>query len=77
MLVLTRKLGQQLVMRIGREEVILGILRISGGRVRVGIDAPSQVAVLRQELVSEGVSPRELAPLAASDLGQPMQRKEM
>ena len=50
MLVLTRKLGQQVVMSLGGEMVTVGILKIAGGRVRVGIDAPSQIAVRRREI---------------------------
>lgn len=47
MLVLTRKLNQKI--HIG-EDVILTILEIRGNRIRVGIEAPNDVRVLRAEL---------------------------
>jgi carbon storage regulator CsrA len=47
MLVLTRK--QQEVIKIG-ENVTITILRIKGQSVRVGIDAPSNIKVIRGEL---------------------------
>ena len=47
MLVLTRK-GQEQI-RIG-EDITITILRIQGRTVRVGIDAPRQIRVVRGEL---------------------------
>lgn len=48
MLVLTRKDGESV--QIG-DEVRVTILRISGNRVTVGIEAPKQVQVVRTELL--------------------------
>ena len=48
MLVLTRKENESLV--IG-EDIKLTILAVKGGQVRVGIDAPKEVAIQRQELL--------------------------
>jgi carbon storage regulator len=48
MLVLTRKRGETIV--IG-EDIILTVFEVQGNRVRLGIDAPDQVGVLRGELV--------------------------
>ncbi|QDU97902.1 carbon storage regulator [Lignipirellula cremea] len=47
MLVLTRKLQEKIV--IG-SDITLTILRIKGNTVRVGIDAPREVRVVRGEL---------------------------
>ena len=47
MLVLTRKQQEQI--RIGNQ-VTITILRISGNQVRVGIEAPPDVRILRGEL---------------------------
>jgi len=47
MLVLSRKPGETVV--IG-SDIRLKVLRIQGGRVRIGIDAPGDVAILREEL---------------------------
>jgi carbon storage regulator CsrA len=49
MLVLTRKLQQQI--KIG-EQVTITILRVKGQTVRVGIEAPRDVRVIRGELPS-------------------------
>jgi len=49
MLVLSRKSGQRL--HIG-DDVILTVTRCSNGRVRLGIDAPSHVRVMREEVLS-------------------------
>ena len=51
MLVLTRKLQQQI--KIG-DDITVTILRVKGHTVRIGIEAPRQVRVVRGELPPEG-----------------------
>ena len=48
MLVLTRKLMEKLY--IG-DDVCVTVVRLEGGQVRLGIDAPREVAVVRAELI--------------------------
>jgi carbon storage regulator len=47
MLVLSRKESQRI--RLG-ESIVVTIVKISGDKVRVGIEAPADVLVLRDEL---------------------------
>ena len=47
MLVLSRKEGERI--KLG-DDVVLTIVRLSGDNVRVGIDAPNEMVVLRDEL---------------------------
>ncbi len=47
MLVLSRRESQRI--QLG-ESIVLTIVRVSGDRVRVGIEAPSEVRVRRAEL---------------------------
>ncbi len=49
MLVLTRGLKQQIV--IGDQRITVTVLEVKGGRVRLGIEAPADVSVRRQELL--------------------------
>ena len=49
MLVLTRKCTESI--RIGRD-IRLTVVRLGSGQVRLGIEAPAQVSVLREELMS-------------------------
>lgn len=51
MLVLTRKLQQQI--RIG-DQITVTILRVKGHTVRIGIEAPRDVRVVRGELPPKG-----------------------
>ena len=53
MLVVTRKLGEEIVID---GNIRVSIQRISSTRVRVGIDAPNDVAIARGELVFECVA---------------------
>ena len=47
MLILTRKLGE--VVRIG-DEVTVRVLEVRGNQVRLGIDAPAEVRIYREEI---------------------------
>jgi carbon storage regulator len=47
MLVLSRKEGQRI--RLG-DSIVVTVVRVSGDKVRVGIEAPADVIVLRDEL---------------------------
>ena len=64
MLVLSRKKNQ--IIRIG-DEIILKVIETKGGVVKLGIEAPNHVAILRGELIPGA---EEDAPLSA----RPMRR---
>ncbi len=50
MLVLSRKVDQTIVIQ---DNITVKILEISGDRVKIGISAPRNVVILRQELCEE------------------------
>lgn len=60
MLVLTRKLMEKLY--IG-DDICVTVVRLEGGQVRLGIEAPREVAVVRAELVPGRQFPGERAGL--------------
>lgn len=47
MLVLSRKVGQRIF--IG-EKISITVVKVAGGGVRLGIDAPSEMLIIREEL---------------------------
>ena len=47
MLVVSRKVGERI--RIG-DEIAVTIVRLTGGGVRIGIEAPRKIPVVREEL---------------------------
>lgn len=47
MLVLTRKVGEQI--NIG-DDIVVSVVEIDSGKVRIGIEAPGNVMILRQEV---------------------------
>lgn len=53
MLVLSRKVGERIL--IG-ENIAITVVRIGQGGVRIGIDAPSDLVVVREELADESAS---------------------
>lgn len=48
MLVLTRKAGERIVIA---DNVVVEVLEVQGNRVRIGIQAPQGVTILREELL--------------------------
>ncbi|MFM8733972.1 MAG: carbon storage regulator [Pirellulales bacterium] len=52
MLVLSRKQNERI--RVG-ESVVVTVVRVSGDKVRIGIEAPPNVRVLRDELEDESL----------------------
>jgi len=49
MLVLTRKAGERIVID---DSIVVEVLEVQGNRVRIGIQAPQGVTILRQELLT-------------------------
>ena len=47
MLVLSRKVGERIL--IG-DQIAVTVVRITGGGVRIGIEAPAEMPVIREEL---------------------------
>ncbi|MGE0756670.1 MAG: carbon storage regulator [Pirellulaceae bacterium] len=58
MLVLSRRVGESFL--IG-EDIVVTVVRIAGGGVRIGIEAPASCTVVRSELAA-GREPLPLRP---------------
>jgi len=59
MLVLSRKLGEKI--QIG-EDISITVVDIDRGKIRLGIEAPRDVPIFRQELLPLGVAPTRNEP---------------
>lgn len=53
MLVLTRKLGEKIMIGTGAEQITVMVVQIKPGQVRLGIKAPEDALILREEIVKE------------------------
>ena len=56
MLVLSRKVGERIL--IG-DNIAITVVRVSGGGVRLGIEAPSDLPVVREELAKAMLEKRQ------------------
>lgn len=50
MLVFSRMVGERVVIKCGDIEVYLTVVEVSGHKVRLGFEAPSEVLIHRQEV---------------------------
>jgi carbon storage regulator len=53
MLLLSRKSGQSIVLRIGEDVVEITVIQLKDDQVRLGIEAPRHVIVHRKELLNK------------------------
>ena len=56
MLVLSRKVGQRILLG---DKIAITVVRVSGGGVRLGIEAPPELPVIREEMrtsVEKGIA---------------------
>jgi carbon storage regulator len=60
MLVLTRKLNERIM--IG-DDICVTVVRIEGGQVRLGVEAPRDVTIAREELLAPAAAPVRRARL--------------
>jgi carbon storage regulator len=54
MLVLRRKIEESIVLSLLKRKIKVKILAIEGERVKVGISAPPDVSIVREELLENG-----------------------
>jgi len=58
MLVLTRRRDERIVLKIAENfEVVITVCDVDGNKVRIGVEAPSRVSVLREELIDRRAMP--------------------
>jgi len=68
MLILTRRIGESLIIDnpetyatvcAGGEPITVTVLGVKGNQVRIGIAAPADITILREELVGRDFNPGE------------------
>lgn len=50
MLILTRRIGERIVISDGQYQIVLTILGIRMNQIKIGIEAPKDIAVHREEI---------------------------
>jgi carbon storage regulator len=68
MLILTRKVGE--IIRIG-DAVTIRVLEVRGSQVRLGVDAPADVRIFREEVYRAMQEEQEAAAPAAMSTRKP------
>jgi carbon storage regulator len=60
MLVLSRRVGDEIIIETGADRITLVILDTDRGKVKIGIEAPIEFNIARAELLQQ--NPKEAAP---------------
>lgn len=68
MLVLTRKEGEKI--HIGKD-IVLTVLEVKGNRIRIGVEAPANLSVLRGELIVDAQAGTSAATPADKPVANP------
>jgi carbon storage regulator len=64
-LVVSRKMGERIL--IG-DKIAITVVKVAGGAVRLGVEAPAEMAVMREELALEIQAAEEEAAIESSDV---------
>ena len=52
MLIITRKVGETLIIR---NKIIVTVLSVKGNKVRIGVNAPKEISVYREEIYDQHI----------------------
>jgi len=63
MLVLSRKLGEKIYIN---DNICITVVDIDRGKIRLGIEAPRNVPIFRQELLTDAQAPAADVPVMAT-----------
>lgn len=73
MLVLTRKVGETILIA---DTITVTVVRVQGDKIRIGIDAPADVQILREEVRDRILGPRDPAPAGAAARHAPLAQRQ-
>jgi len=74
MLVLSRRVGERIVID---NRIVIEVLSVKGNRVRLGVQSPPGVTILRDELLHDKISAPHITPAAHEGTPAPREYAEV
>lgn len=68
MLVLSRKRNEGIVIGSGNSTVVVRVVEVRGDKVRLGIEAPREIPVFREEIAAQPQSPEQIIEVPLDEL---------
>lgn len=67
MLILSRKIGESIVIQVGDKKIKFTIVEMNNGNIKIGFEAPKDIKIYRNEVYEEIVTQNKASILSSVD----------
>ncbi|PNR94729.1 carbon storage regulator [Petrotoga sp. 9PWA.NaAc.5.4] len=75
MLILSRKTGESIIIKIGDKEIKMTLVEINNGSIKLGFEAARDIKIYRDEVYQEIVNQNKASVISDIDLAKEINKK--